>query len=93
MIKKVLLNSMFIITSTDSCVLNIFQAMYGCSLTPGSSKFAEQCRDPDRGVVRGPNYEQDPYVLYTVNAVYAGIALFFHSENIHSSKSRHRHRT
>ena len=50
----------------------LFQQIYECSLTPGSSRFPQECQDPDRGVVRGRNYEQDPYVLYTVNAVYAG---------------------
>ena len=48
----------------------LFQQIFECSLTPGSSRF------PDRGVVRGRNYEQDPYVLYTVNAVYAGKFVF-----------------
>ena len=54
----------------------LFQQIYECSLTPGSSRFPQECQDPDRGVVRGRNYEQDPYVLYTVNAVYAGKFVF-----------------
>ncbi len=59
--------------------------MYQCSLTPGSSRFVTECTNPSRGVVRAPRYEQDPYVLYTVNAVYAGEC----AQEVETYRNRH----
>ena len=74
-------NKTFIMTKY-SFKNTLFQQIYECSLTPGASRFSQECPDPDRGVVRGRNYEQDPYVLYTVNAVYAGKFVFIYGVHV-----------
>lgn len=48
-----------------------FQHVYNCSLTGPSSKYALPCSDSLMGISRAPNYIQDPYVIYVINAVFA----------------------
>ena len=59
------------ISGSAVCLLQFYEAVYDCSLTPGSAKYPRQCLNPSRTVVRAPGYKQDAYVLYTVNAVYS----------------------
>ncbi len=44
-----------------------YEAILQCSLTPGPN----QCQQTDRPLVYTQGYKQDPYVLYTVNAVFS----------------------
>ena len=47
-----------------------YEAIFNCSLKPSSALYQRQCSFTDKfPVARSPNYRQDPYVLYTVNAV------------------------
>lgn len=63
----------------DPWFSDYYESLCQCSLpNKPSSLFKEPCQVPGKGIVRDCPYKQDPYVLYTVNAVYSA-ALGIHN--------------
>ena len=48
-----------------------YETLYECSLQPGSSSFPKSCSSGKSSVVYSNNYMQDPFLIYTVDAVFS----------------------
>ena len=53
-----------------------FEELFQCSMTPGSGRYQTSCDGVLSDIPRAPRYHQDPYVIYTINAVFGYVVVY-----------------
>ena len=64
---------------TNPWFTEYYESVFQCSLSGGSTKYPDVCSNTVNSIVRAQGYVQDPYVIYTVDAVFAA------AEGIHKA--------